>query len=45
MRVRVRREILRTSIAHVAIQRVKSSLRTHTNPKIATRLELGRLGL
>ena len=30
---------------HVAIQCGKSSLRTHTNPEIATRLELGRLGL
>ena len=30
---------------HVAIQCVKSSLRSHTNPKIATCLELGRFGL
>ena len=30
---------------HVAIQCGKSSLHTHTNPKIATRMELGPLGL
>ena len=30
---------------HVAIQCGKSSLHTHTNPKIATRLELSPLGL
>ena len=30
---------------HVVIQYRKTSLCTHTNPKIATRLELGHLGL
>ena len=41
----MQREIVRTASLRVAIQCGKFSLRTHTNPKIATRLEFGPLGL